>query len=437
MGRPYNVNGDNCLSQTLQLNTLVSTLDRVQRVQSLLVRQNRQCNSQNRRIYMRGKKSIISNMIISFLITIVSILCYTSIASASNIVPNGDIETSASGWSLVPNTVRTSASAQSGSYSLLAANLVQSNSNYTVNGVNPNTTYTFSFWYNSSLTNGMRVNWCDADSNGSWINIDAHNGSVPNNSAGWKNSTITFTTQPNTAQIVIRIISDCTQSGFCYFDNFQINQLNNVITTTSGNGSGIISTSGYANYGDTDTLTAAPSTGSTFISWTSGGSIVSSSPTYTTPSITADVTYTANFMINPPSPPVNLQSLAITSTSATISWAPVANAIQYKVYVGETLVGTSSGTYYCSAMLRPSLEYSFTISTVSTNGEGLQSQPLVITTLGSQLKATQIISIVLVSTDGTQYYDTKTNSIQQFNLPKVVGQSDLNTFKNQPYVLSK
>ena len=238
-----------------------------------------------------------------FIMSLVYILCNISTASAANIVANGDFETSTDGWYLACclnnySAVRTNITAESGSYSLLVSNIKQDQSNYYIPSILPNTTYTFSYWYNSKLSSEMRVNWCEMDSSGIWITQDINNGVTTNSNSTWTNSTMTFKTQPNTTQMVIRIISDGTQSGYCYFDNLQINQTPQVTASTSGNGTGSAYVSGYTNYGDSATLAATPSTGSTFVGWQLNGSIVSNNPTYITSGIYNSSTYIAIFSLN-------------------------------------------------------------------------------------------------------------------------------------------
>ena len=138
-----------------------------------------------------------------------------------------------------------------------------------------------------------------------------------------------------------------------------------------------------------------------------------------------------------PSAPTGLSSNAIDNTLFTVSWPVQSGALSYNVYKNSVLIGDTTSESYTITGLQPGTQYSITVSAVNNIGVGTQSDPLLVTTLNKvNLPTNQKLQIVLVSTDGTQYYDTTTNSVQQFNLTQIKDQSDMTGPHTSNFVIS-
>ena len=207
---------------------------------------------------------------------------------------------------------------------------------------------------------------------------------------------------------------------------------------TAGTGSGTAYGATVVNSGLSTTLTASPTAGSTFVNWTNNiGNPVVNDQSFITPVITSNVIYTANFTPTLPSTPANLQSAAVDSVSATISWYPSTSTDMYEIYMNGIFIGTTSNTSYTTSTLCNNTSYLFTVSAHNANGNSVLSQSLQINTPDSQVITGQKTRMILVSPDGTQYYDTKTKTTQQVNLPKITDQPGLNETLTKTFIVSK
>ena len=70
------------------------------------------------------------------------------------------------------------------------------------------------------------------------------------------------------------------------------------VSTSAQAGTGTTSGGGLIISGNSANLTATPATGYSFVSWTLGGIVKSTSASYTTPAITANASYVANFALS-------------------------------------------------------------------------------------------------------------------------------------------
>ena len=81
-----------------------------------------------------------------------------------------------------------------------------------------------------------------------------------------------------------------------------------------------------------------------------------------------------------PGVPAGLASPAQTSNSISLSWNPVSPpadcSVQYRVYLGGSLVATVSGSTHTVGGLSPDTAYSFTVAAFTSAGASAQSAPL-------------------------------------------------------------
>ena len=196
-----------------------------------------------------------------------------------------------------------------------------------------------------------------------------------------------------------------------------ITSLTNYIVTIATNGPGSAIGGGTVQSGNTTTLTATPSAGSSFVNWTNNiGNPIVTTPTITTPAITDNTTYTANFIYVAPATPTNITASSIAASTAVLSWDAGTNDTSYKIYQNTILVGTSNVPNYTALSLKQSTLYSFTVSGYNVSLESDQSLPCLITTTQTvnsivQTSTSQTLNYPLVLTDGVNYYDPITKQI--------------------------
>jgi fibronectin type 3 domain-containing protein len=99
------------------------------------------------------------------------------------------------------------------------------------------------------------------------------------------------------------------------------------------------------------------------------------------------------------SPPADLTIDGRTSGSISLSWTPVSEALNYKIYKGSgpenvtEYVATVSLPSYMVSGLMPSTTHYFAVSTVSDAGESIPSVPKLATTLGNDMGVTIAVPV--------------------------------------------
>jgi hypothetical protein len=83
-----------------------------------------------------------------------------------------------------------------------------------------------------------------------------------------------------------------------------------------------------------------------------------------------------------PAAPANLQTTGKTQNSVSLSWTASAGATSYKVYNGDTLADTVTGTTATVTGLAPSTSYTFTVVAKNSAGDSPPSTPVTATTSG-------------------------------------------------------
>lgn len=81
-----------------------------------------------------------------------------------------------------------------------------------------------------------------------------------------------------------------------------------------------------------------------------------------------------------PAAPANLQTTGKTHNSVSLSWTASAGATSYKVYNGDTLADTVTGTTATVTGLAPSTAYTFTVIASNSAGDSPPSAPVTATT---------------------------------------------------------
>lgn len=193
-----------------------------------------------------------------------------------------------------------------------------------------------------------------------------------------------------------------------------------ISASASPSGYGTVSGGGSKNYGTTCTLTATANSGYSFLNWTEGGTVVSTSASYSF-TVNSARTLVANFTSTPK---YNISASVSPSGSGSVSGGG-------SIYQGETctLTATASGSYAFSswsengAEVSTSNPYSFTVSgarTLVANFE--QITPITITTRGTG-------SVILTNnsdetytwnlTSGTNTYSGSVSGFELNNLKSI------------------
>ena len=147
-----------------------------------------------------------------------------------------------------------------------------------------------------------------------------------------------------------------TEAGV-YVANFTLNSYE-VTVSANPTAGGTVSGAGTYNHGATATLTATANTGYTFTNWTKGGTVVSTSPTYSFP-VTAAGAYVANFTLN---------SYEVTVSANPTAGGTVGGAGTYNHGATATLTATANTGYTFTnwtkggTVVSTDATYSFTVT---------------------------------------------------------------------------
>jgi chitodextrinase len=166
--------------------------------------------------------------------------------------------------------------------------------------------------------------------------------------------------------------------------------------TKTGTGSGTVVGGGVPGINCGSTCTALITDGAAVSLGASSGAGSSHAPPYwsapcagiagtCTFTMTADTTVSAHFSdISPPTVPIGLASLNVTSSGATISWSAATDNVavtDYRLYRDGALIATLAGTSYTDFTLLPSTAYVYTVSARDSDGNtSAQSAGLTVTT---------------------------------------------------------
>jgi chitodextrinase len=141
----------------------------------------------------------------------------------------------------------------------------------------------------------------------------------------------------------------------------------------------VVGTTNTTVYADTG-LTASTTFAYTVAAFDAAGNV--SAPSGGATATTMSTTDTA-----PPSVPSNLQSLNVTSSSATLSWSASIDNVAvagYRIFRDGTQVGTTALTSYSDAGLAASTTYQYTVAAYDTSGNvSAQSGQLSVTTVAA------------------------------------------------------
>jgi len=156
--------------------------------------------------------------------------------------------------------------------------------------------------------------------------------------------------------------------------NFTINQylLNIAVLPEAG---GTVAGAGTFNYGSNVTVTAVPNTGYSFVNWSNGSTVLSTSPSYSF-TLNSNTNLTANFILLPvltlSTESITVNAVAGTATinvtntgGSTLNWTAVSNIFWVKIVSG--LSGTNNGTITLSVNNNNSIARVGTI-TITANG---------------------------------------------------------------------
>ena len=160
------------------------------------------------------------------------------------------------------------------------------------------------------------------------------------------------------------------------------------------------------------------------------------------PSTTKDYADANNLQFEELPVPTNLQASNIGLTSATLTWDNFNNYTGYRVFKNGNFEGTTTSLSYTLSELAPGVSYNMTITAYDTdiNTETDTSQVLVVTTSNSVGNISNGSSTSgkysIIFTDGTNYYDTKTNKtkplINDYNFAVAKNKTDFDTASGTP-----